>query len=312
MSGLSFIQVQSELPPRRGIRLTYDMTMARKKDTSRIRFGTSSFSSEDWVGPFYPPGTKAADFLRIYAKHFDTVEVDSTYYRIPSNTIVDGWASKTPEDFLIAAKFPRSIVHAGEGAKPNSKFLLTSDHTYGERDKFLKVMSRLGKRAGPLVLQFPYFSKREFTTAEQFMDRLDVFLGDLPREFRYGVEIRNSRWLSPGFAELCHRHNSALVLVDQTWMPHGDEVMKILDLVTTDFVYIRLLGNRQEIEAITDKWDKEVIDHQERMQRWAKFLVDLLDREIFAYVYANNHYAGHAPMTARRLREMFLSEAKKA
>src|SRR5206468_3839445 len=76
-----------------------------------VRFGTSSFSSEDWVGPFYPPGTAPGDFLRHYAHAFDTVEVDATYYAVPSARTVDGWVAKTPEGFLLAAKFPRSIVH---------------------------------------------------------------------------------------------------------------------------------------------------------------------------------------------------------
>ena len=75
---------------------------------SLIRFGCSSFSSEDWVGPFYPQGTKPAEYLHLYAEHFDTVEIDSTYYGIPRHSMVDGWRAKTPDGFLISAKFPRS------------------------------------------------------------------------------------------------------------------------------------------------------------------------------------------------------------
>jgi hypothetical protein len=132
--------------------------MAGNLENSSIRFGTSSFSSSDWMGPFYPDGTKPSDFLGYYAKQFDTVEVDATYYSLPTERMVDRWRAVTPGGFLIAAKFPRAIVHAGEKAKPDSGKLLMPEHTYEIRDRFLAVMSRLGDRLGPLLIQFPYFS----------------------------------------------------------------------------------------------------------------------------------------------------------
>ena len=76
-----------------------------------LRLGTSSWSSEDWVGVFYRPGTPTANFLGEYARHFDTVEVDSTYYRSPSPPMVKNWRERTPPGFLFAAKFPRAITH---------------------------------------------------------------------------------------------------------------------------------------------------------------------------------------------------------
>jgi uncharacterized protein YecE (DUF72 family) len=275
-----------------------------KPSADIIRFGTSSFSSKDWVGNFYPEGTQPGDFLRLYAKEFNTVEVDSTYYAIPSASTVDCWVDKTPEDFLISAKFPRSIVHAGEGAKPDAEAVLVPDKTYKERDIFLKVMDRLGSRRGPLVLQFPYFSREHFPSSKTFMERLDRFLGDLPKGYRYGVEIRNKNWLKSGFADLCREQNVALVLVDQAWMPLADELEKQFDPITTDFVYIRLLGDRKQIEAITETWDREVIDRQANLERWANYLAMLIERQIRTLVYVNNHYAGHAPTTVRRLQGM--------
>ena len=274
-----------------------------KKDI--IHFGTSSFSSRDWVGPFYPRGAKTMDFLKYYALHFNIVEVDSTYYSIPSEYTVDGWLEKTPPDFRISAKFPRSIVHAGKDKRPDAKRILDRDATYPDRDRFLRIMERLGESLGPLLIQFPYFSKKIFSYKDVFMERLDRFLGDLPSNFRYAVEIRNRHWLNADFATLCRRHKAALVLADQVWMPHGDQVMEWFDPVTTDFSYIRLLGNRQEIEEITKTWAKEVIDRNDLLVRWAEVLKKLADRDIETYVYANNHYSGHAPATADKLRNMY-------
>lgn len=279
--------------------------MPRSRKPDLIRFGTSSFSSEDWVGPFYPEGTKPAEFLSYYARQFDTVEVDATYYAIPSARTVEGWVEKTPEGFLISAKFPRSIVHGGEGATPAPDLILKPEATYADRDRFLKVIATLGTRLGPLVLQFPYFSKKVFTSREPFLERLDRFLGDLPKNFEYGVEIRNKTWLKADFADLLRRHQVSLVLVDQAWMPHGDEVEKLFDPVTGRVCYIRLLGDRQQIEAITKTWDREVIDREESLERWSAFLVRMMARQIRTLVYINNHYAGHAPATLRRLKELF-------
>jgi uncharacterized protein YecE (DUF72 family) len=269
-----------------------------------VRFGTSSFSSGDWVGNFYPRGTAPAEFLRLYAQRFDTVEVDSTYYAVPAARTIEGWVEKTPDHFLISAKFPRSIVHGGEGARPDGLVVLDPDKAYKERDRFLTSMERLGSRCGPLVLQFPYFARDVFGSRDAFFERLDRFMEDLPASFRYGIEIRNRAWLVPDFLSLCTRHRAAAVLVDQAWMPHPDE-LGALDPVTTDFGYVRLLGDRGEIEALTTRWDREVIDRGERLQRWANYLARLASRGLPLLVYVNNHYAGHAPTTVERLVELY-------
>lgn len=275
-----------------------------------LRLGASSFSSPDWVGPFYPKGTSPARFLEVYAAHFDTVEIDSTYYAVPSARTVEGWARKTPERFLIAAKFPREIVHGGDGAVPDAAKILDPEIAYPVRDRFLRVMAGLGPRLGPLVIQFPYFNRKVFASEAPFLERLDRFLGDLPEGPRYAVEIRNRAWLTPALADLCRRRRAALVLVDQAWMPHADEVERLMDPVTADFAYVRLLGDRKEIEAITTTWEKEVIDRTDRLSRWARFLARLTERRVPSFVYVNNHYAGHAPATLERLKRLFLDASE--
>lgn len=270
-----------------------------------VRFGCSSFSSDDWVGPFYPAGTRPGDYLRYYARQFDTVEIDATYYAIPRASVVDGWFEKTDEGFLVAAKFPRSIVHAGRGAAPDAGKLLVPEETYHERDQFLEVMARLRGRLGPLVLQFPYFSRNAFASAGPFMQRLERFLTDLPADFDYAVEVRNRQWFTPELAHLLRGHSVSMVLVDQAWMPHADEILDRFDPVTGPQCYIRLLGDRKEIEAITDTWSEEVIDRRERLQRWVAVLHRMVQRQVPSLVYVNNHYAGHAPATVRKLQSMF-------
>ncbi|MDA1194861.1 MAG: DUF72 domain-containing protein [Planctomycetota bacterium] len=270
-----------------------------------VRFGTSSFSSKDWVGPFYPPGTRPAAYLSEYARHFDTVEVDATYYATPRARMVDGWAAKVPPGFLISAKFPKSIVHGGQTARPDPRRVLDPDATYEERDAFLGTMARLGPALGTLLIQFPYFNRSAFPSVGPFLERLEPFLRDLPKEgFRYALEVRNKAWVTAGLLDACRLHGISFTLVDQAWMPHGDELDGRLDVATGPETYIRLLGDRQAIERITTTWEREVLDHSERMERWAVLIAKLVRQGRRTLVYVNNHYAGHAPTTVRKLKAM--------
>ena len=104
------------------------------------RFGTSSWSERSWVGPFYEPGTKPKDFLSAYARRYGAVEADTTYYRAPSESMVRGWRARTPEGFRMAAKFPRAIVHAGDGPRPDADRALRLEAVGDKVEYFLSVM----------------------------------------------------------------------------------------------------------------------------------------------------------------------------
>ncbi len=117
--------------------------------------------------------------------------------------------------------------------------------------------------------------------------------------------MRNKAWVGKPLRDLLVARNAALVLVDQAWMPHADEVEARMDPVTTDFSYVRLLGDRAEIEKLTKTWEREVIDRGDRLARWAGFLERMARRGVRTLVYVNNHYAGHAPTTTKRLMALF-------
>jgi len=282
----------------------------QRKDRSspRFRFGTSSWSESSWVGPFYPEGTKPADFLSYYATRFDTVEADVTYYRVPGREMVRGWERKVPEGFTLSAKFPRAIVHGGDGPHPDARTLLSPQRTARTTETFLETMSLLGKKCGPLVLQFPYFNKKAFAEPGPFLALLDAFLSRLPEGFRYGVELRNKAWLTWELIDLLRRYKVALVLVDLLYMPHPAELAKDLDLVTSSFVYCRLIGDRKKIDSLTDTFDRIVLDQSSRLRRWAKLLQQLTTETTEFFAYANNHYAGHGPATAEQLAELVTGE----
>jgi uncharacterized protein YecE (DUF72 family) len=261
---------------------------------ARLRLGASSWSAPSWEGVFYPPGTPTSGYLEHYAKHADTVEVDATFYRIPTERMVDAWRDRTPPGFLFAAKFPQVITH--------EKILLDCA---SERNEFLRVMDRLGDRLGPLLLQFRYFRKDEFPDPNPFIDRLEAFLPSLPPGRRYAVEVRNKSFVTRRLIGILREHRVALALIDHPWFFGVDSLMRMGGILTADFAYIRWLGDRKEIEKKTTRWDRLIVDRRRDLGRWIPAIRGILDRGVTVYGYFNNHYAGYAIGSIEMFREMW-------
>jgi uncharacterized protein YecE (DUF72 family) len=260
----------------------------RKKEMKAddIRLGTSAFTAEGWSGSFYPKNLKPADFLTYYATKFDTVELDNTFYRTPSFAVVKSWNEKTPAGFIFAAKVPSLITH--------EKVLVDCET---DLKQFLTTMDALGDKLGPLLFQFGYFNKSVFKTGLEFFARLRPFLKKLPRDRQFAVEIRNKYWLNADLADILRENNVALTLIDQSWVPRPWEMKNRFDLITSDFTYIRWLGDRKGIEKETKMWDKTIVDRTPDLTEWAKIVRKVHERKIRIFGFANNHYAGHGPGT---------------
>ena len=180
---------------------------------------------------------KPADYLSYYATKFNTVEVDSTFYRTPSAATVNGWERKTPAGFLLAAKIPQLITHEN-----------VLQDCEEDLKRFLETMDLMGDKLGPLLFQFGYFNKSAFPSCKDFLARLAPFLKKLPKGYRFALEIRNKQWLTAEFFDLLREHRVAYALIDQAWMPRPSEIFEKFDPITADFTYIRLLGDRKGIE----------------------------------------------------------------
>lgn len=246
---------------------------------SNLYLGTSSWSTESWVGPFYPPGTSPADYLSVYAGHYNTVAIDSTYYRIPSRKLVRGWYDRTPEGFIFSAKFPGEITH--------KRVLIDCER---ETEEFLGAMELLGEKLGPLLLQFPYLNQQVVPSSEEFVARLASYLDHLPKAHRYAVEVRNRKWIGQPLVNLLRSHSVALALVDQVWMPPLTELAKKLDVLTTDFIYIRWIGDRKGIEKKTKIWDKIVVDRERETRTWVDYIRQFLYRGISTTSTSRNSF----------------------
>jgi uncharacterized protein YecE (DUF72 family) len=267
-----------------------------------IRVGTSAFTAAGWEGTFYPPGMQARDFLSYYATKFNTVEVDSTFYRTPAHSTITGWANKTPPGFVFALKIPQVVTH--------EKCLEDCDDEF---KTFVDTAEGLGKdKLGPMLLQFPYFNRSKFKTGAEFLARLQPFLKKLPQGHQFAVEIRNKTWLDERFAEILRERNVALAVIDQAWMPGITELTSRLDPITSSFTYVRWLGDRKGIEEQTKVWDKTIVDRRAALSRWVDYCYQTTRRGIKVYAYANNHYAGDAPATVALFLELWEKQKKKS
>lgn len=247
----------------------------------QLYIGTSTWSQKDWVGNFYPPDTKPADYLTEYAKRLPTVEIDSTFYAIPRKSVVEGWYERTPPHFLFSAKFPQLITH--------EKRLINA---LDDVKAFLDAISLLKEKLGCLVLQFP----PDYAATPETAQAMKAFLTALPtHSFRIAVEVRHRSWLKEGFFERLRQCQIALVLTDQP-------TMRGIGVQTAPFVYIRWLGNRK---LLSEPFTQLVFDKTADMTAWAKF-IHSLDCET-AFGYFNNHYAGHSPSSVEAFNKIYAS-----
>ncbi|MFQ5504173.1 MAG: DUF72 domain-containing protein [Planctomycetota bacterium] len=267
----------------------------------QLRLGTAGWSYKDWVGAFYPDKTKAADMLSHYVRRFNAVELDSSFYGVPEERTVDAWCRKVPVGFLFCPKFPQEISH--------QKFLVNCED---ELSLFLSRLGRLGTALGPMLLQFPYFRRDSGVGLRDFLARLEPFLDGFERAadrgMRLVVEVRNKSFLRKPLVELLRSRSVALGMIDHPYMPEPDEILEREDLSTCDFSYLRLLGDRYAIERIRRVWDREILDQGWRVDLWTRWIQKNLSKGA-VYVFANNHFAGHAPATmngiTQRIRAVF-------
>jgi uncharacterized protein YecE (DUF72 family) len=258
----------------------------------QILLGTCAFTASGWNGAFYPKGMKSADYLRFYSQRFETVEVDSTFYGCPNPKSVANWHAQTAPGFIFSVKVPQAITH--------EKILVDCREEF---ETFIETMDLLKDKLGVILLQFPYLDKWHVQDRHAFTDRLLPFLKILPRDHEFALEIRNRKWLDAEFAEMLRSFNVALVLQDIRSMPAPSEIS--FDPITANFSYVRLLGDRKQIESTTTIWDKVVQDKTDKVSDWVRHCLQVQRRGVKQYVYANNHYEGYSPATVEKFKHFW-------
>jgi uncharacterized protein YecE (DUF72 family) len=200
-----------------------------------LRIGTSGYSYKEWKGSFYPEDLKASEMLSYYARHLGTVEINNTFYRLPTVKLLDGWASQVPEGFRFVLKVAQKITHFKrlKDVEEETGFLVESAKT-------------LGPKLGAFLVQIPPNFKRDD-------ERLASFLALLPKGMRAALEVRNPSWLDPQVYALLEKHGVALV-ASQT-----DEEPDPVLVHTAPWGYLRLRKTSYQPGELTD-WSRRIAD----------------------------------------------------
>lgn len=238
--------------------------------------GCSGWSYKAWKGTFYPSNLENRDWLSYYSKFFKFVEVDSTFYNIPSRFVVKGWKDKTPDNFKFALKFPKIITHERklEGV---SKYLYP----------FFYALEPLMEKTLILLIQLP-----PYLSAEKGFKPLKNMVKRLDGRYRYALEVRESTWFDEKVYDFLKENKISLA-----WSVRDE--LKTPPIVTSDQVCIRFIGDRSigenDFGKIVKNRDKEVIEYLDNIN---KIQMNGETREHQIMISFNNHFAGFGPESA--------------
>ena len=237
----------------------------------QIRIGTSGWHYKHWIGRYYPEDIKPAAMLDYYLRHFDTVELNNTFYHLPKESSLDAWRDAVPARFVFAVKGSRFLTHMIK--------LKDADRGIGN---FLPRARRLGRKLGPILWQLP---PRWNVNAE----RLEEFLTKLPHDIRYAFELRNATWMTDRVYEILEKHNAAFCIYELAGYQSPIEI-------TADWAYVRLHGPTQ-FKYQGSYSDAQLAKWAQRIEAWARKLKAI-------YVYFDNDdsaYAVNNALTLKRL-----------
>jgi uncharacterized protein YecE (DUF72 family) len=261
-----------------------------------LYIGCPIWSWKGWVGNFYPEGTKPSDFLHEYTRRLTTVEGNTTFYAVPAQKTLEGWAEEMPPTFRFCPKVPKTISHEGK----------LMDNVERARE-FIKIMSLLGTRLGPMFLQLPP------RYSPKLLGDLTAFLALWPPEVRLAVEVRHLDWFDAPFDEslneLLSEHNMARVTIDTRPIRdlNGDEILAgsvyqsllearerkpdvpVVPKRTSDFIFVRYIGH-PEIEV-----------NNPYLREWEDYFIRQLQEGADVYMFCHSPNNLAAPWLCRKL-----------
>ena len=234
----------------------------------KLHTGTSGFAYKEWKGSFYPEDLADSKMLPFYAEHFKACEINNTFYRMPSEKVLQDWAAQVPDDFRFILKASRQITHIrrlkAEAAEPLAFLLKTSEV--------------LGDRRGPFLIQLPPNMKKD-------LDRLTAFLPHLPAGVRAAFEFRHASWHDDAVFDALRAHNAALCIAH---VEEEEGAVQTPFVKTADWGYLRLRKVNYadgEVEA----WAERV-----KSAGWAQ-----------AFVFFKHEDEGTGPTLAKRFEAAF-------
>jgi uncharacterized protein YecE (DUF72 family) len=260
-------------------------------DQQKIRIGSCAWSFDNWRGAFYPHDLPESHWLEFYAGHFPAVEVDSTFHATPTEATVRRWAEATPASFRFACKLPRHITH-----------ICRLRDCAAELSSFFRAIELLGPKLHVILVQLP-----PSLTPADGKHALRTFLAQLPRDFRFAIEFRHAGWHRPQFIRLVEKYRICWVWADTT--PLNERNLAPFEFLpcTTDFLYLRLLGDyatKYDIDGgHIHRYEKLLWKREAALESWSLKIQRHLADVRSVWAFAGNHFEGFAPETCQRLAE---------
>lgn len=260
--------------------------MSATPPAGRVLVGTSGYSFPDWVGPFYPPGTRPGDFLAVYAEHFDAVEVNATYYRMPTAATLERMERRTPAGFRFVVKLLGAFTHERSADPAAAR----------EFRAALAPLKDAGKYDG-LLAQFPWAFRRDRAALDHLAALRERF-ADEP----LFAEFRHDSWAAPGLGETLSGLGIGYCAVDEPALPG---LMPPLALRTTADAYVRFHGRNAANWWGRGGGDRYDHDYTEReLAEWVTRIGELARQSRTTYVFFNNCHAGQAARSAKLMQEL--------
>lgn len=245
-------------------------------DLEKLRIGCSGWSYKDWAGPFYPNDLQAKDYLKFYSGVFNCVEIDSSFYRIPNQSMISQWKNKTPASFVFSPKLPKKITHDNKLENSESTLLY-----------FYSVLNKLGEKLGPIAIQLPPSIK-----LSTHLGIMKKFISQLSPDFKHAIEFRHKSWFTPEVYKILREHNIAMVWSFNQYLETPPEA-------TSDFMYLRMVGDRELTEFTGIQKDRSA-----EMKKWASVVEEKAGKFEDGYIFFNNHFAGFSPESANEFRRL--------
>ncbi|MFQ5600656.1 MAG: DUF72 domain-containing protein [Candidatus Krumholzibacteriia bacterium] len=255
---------------------------------AEVRVGTSGYSFKDWIGPFYPPGIRPTEQLVFYAQHFDCLEVNVTYYRVPDARLLASMSQRTPEGFDFMVKLHGDMTHRQSH----------DDDLYRQFNDALRPLQDSGRLQG-LLAQFPYSFKN--TQGNR------AFLGELRQRFPEHplfVEFRHTDWIVEPVFPFLRNLEIGYVSVDE---PALRGLVPAVARATTEVGYVRLHGRNAQTWYGSGPGGGDRYDYlysEEELREWVQKIRQLLVETRKTYVFFNNCHAGKAPANAQAMKEL--------
>jgi len=253
----------------------------------KVFIGTSGFSYPHWRGVFYPENLSQKNWFLYYTKHFDTVELNVSFYRLPKKEVFEGWRKKAGEEFVFAVKGWRMISHIKKLKNCQGEVERFFEATNGlksqmsnvkPQNQILNLKSENVKSKDIILWQLPPSLKLDG-------ERLKNFLAILPKNWRYAFEFRHPSWGRKETWEVLRKYRAAVVFQDFPQWP-------IFEEITADFVYLRFHGKESLYSSCYTK--KELAEWAEKIKNWQKKGLDV-------YAYFNNDAMGYAVENAKEV-----------